>query len=221
MCYSIYNAPQYPLAGGEGASCPRPQNCTPAIEHFGLKLRPYWPGKSFSTAQSMIFIVVTRYTDKMKRSLQKYDVALKDLRFALISRFRLITTAFADCFIIFIFRQQARFPNNWRFDLRSAHLHRLVVNMKIVGAERRGFEEKNVENYELRSCICDANDILKIISLVHSTRTEPTSSSQREKFPTGLFTLALAGHATKNVEDLSRDIIGILRHSFIMHLSCL
>ena len=94
MCYSIYNAPQYPLAGGEGASCPRPQNCTPAIEHFGLNLRPYWPGKSFSTTQSMIFIVVTRYTDKMKRSLQKYDVALKDLRFALISRFRLITTAF-------------------------------------------------------------------------------------------------------------------------------
>ena len=94
MCNSIYNATQYPLAGGEGASCPRPKNYTPAIEHWGLNLRPYWPGKSFSTAQSMIFIVVTRYTDKMKSSLQKCDVALKDLRFALISRFRLITTAF-------------------------------------------------------------------------------------------------------------------------------
>jgi len=93
--------------------------------------------------------------------------------------------------------------------------------MKIVGAERRGCEDENVENYELRSCICDANDILKIVSLVHSTRTELISSSEREKFPTGLFTLALAGRATKNVEDLIRDIIGILRHSFILHFSCL
>jgi len=93
--------------------------------------------------------------------------------------------------------------------------------MKIVGAERRGCEEKNVENYELRSRICDANDILKIISLVHSTRTELISSSEREKSPTALSTLALAGHATKNVEDLIRDIIGILRHSFIQQFSCL